>query len=167
MFSSWDVIRLFLLSRYTVCVTTHRLEGKGAWFTVKINKQYKILEGELLQDVTVHPLLEQSANPAEPAVWCRWQDSDGHHPVSALVSPAMKLKNVRYECIVIFGPQCYLWSVTKFPVFIAGNWSLWGDQQSKCTYSSCSTECMKSHICHSLVSAVWLQEWVCWWSANF
>lgn len=129
------VVITFLLRRvHIICATTcvvlcvreEWVQVHGLW---KINSCIRFSEESCSQDVAVLQRLAQSANPAEPAVWCMWEDWMG---------------NVGSVCAPFYGNLKESMAVATFyilfsfdTVFLSGpgNWSLWGDQQSKYTWS--------------------------------
>lgn len=130
------------------------LQHVGCCMSEKSGSRFKdceksiVVSGSLRRDVAVLQRLAQSANPAEPAVWCRWKDSKGRRWFS-LCSILWEPQRVNDgKCMFMFWHR----SDHKFCFSPStGNWSLWGDQQSRYTCSRWISQSMLYVLSHMLV----------------
>lgn len=144
-----------------LCVREEWVQVHGLW---KINSCIRFSEESSSQDVAVLQRLAQSANPAEPAVWCRWKDSEGRRWFS-LCSILWEPQRVNDgKCLFMFWHR----SDHKFCFSPStGNWSLWGDQQSRYTCSRWISQSMLYVLSHMLVILKLITLDLKWNSATF
>lgn len=143
----WPFLLLFtcVATCGLLCVREEWVQVHGLW---KINSCIRFSEESSSQDVAVLQRLAQSANPAEPAVWCRWKDSKGRRWFS-LWSILWEPQRVNDgKCLFMFWHR----SDHKFCFSPStGNWSLWGDQQSRYTCSRWISQSMLYVLSHMLL----------------